>query len=145
MKEKNGALSHTNTAEFETTVGLGRDQNLIYGEIAPQSKFSKMDPEQLLCNGGALQIVADGGYQNGAVINRDAKFPAVVSQSEVSEGAKHNVSLPVTGQTETGVEQMEIASDFDESFLNADQDTIGTQEMDGECEADVNEEGIDNE
>lgn len=40
----NGALPHTNTAEFETTVELGRDQDLIIGEIAPQSKFSMMDP-----------------------------------------------------------------------------------------------------
>lgn len=41
----NGALPHTNTAEYETNVELGKNQNLIYGEIATQSKFSKMDPE----------------------------------------------------------------------------------------------------
>lgn len=45
------------------------------GEIDPQSKFSMMDPEQQPRNGGAIQVVTDGGYQNGAVINRDAKFP----------------------------------------------------------------------
>lgn len=38
------ALLHSNTAEFETTVELSKDQNLGYGQIAPQSKFLKMDP-----------------------------------------------------------------------------------------------------
>lgn len=112
----NGALPHTNTAEFETTVELGRDQNLIIGEIAPQSKFSMMDPEQQPRNGGAIQVVTDGGYQNGAVINRDAKFPAVVNQTEENIEPKEVVSQQETIQMEKGVEQMENVSDFDESF-----------------------------
>lgn len=124
----NGALPHTNTAEFETTVELGRDQNLIIGEIAPQSKFSMMDPEQQPRNGGAIQFVTDGGYQNGAVINRDAKFPAVVNQ------------------TEENIEPKENVSDFDESFLNAEQDAISTQDTDAEAlsDAEANTDGIGN-
>lgn len=136
----NGALPHTNTAEFETTVELGRDQNLIIGEIAPQSKFSMMDPEQQPRNGGAIQVVTDGGYQNGAVINRDAKFPAVVNQTEKNIEPKEAVSQQETVQMEKGEEQMENVSDFDESFLNAEQDAISTQDTD----ADANTDGIGN-
>lgn len=142
----NGALPHSNTAEFETTVELGRDQNLISGEIAPQSKFSKMDPDQQPRNGGAIQVVTDGGYQNGAVINRDAKFPAVISQTEENTESKDAVSQQENMERENGVEQMENVSDFDESFLSADQDTISTQNTDAEAvsDADANTDGIGN-
>lgn len=140
----NGALPHTNTAEFETTVELGRDQNLISGEIAPQSKFSKMDPEQLPQDGGAIQVVTDGGYQTGAVINRDTKFPAVTSPVEELAGPKEDVSILDT-QEEKEVEQMENISDFDESFLNAEQDAISTESTDGESVSDANSNGIGNE
>lgn len=143
----NGALPHTNSAEFETTVELGRDQNLIIGEIAPQSKFSMMDPEQQPRNGGAIQVVTDGGYQNGAVINRDAKFPAVVNQTEENIEPKESVSQQETVQMEKGEEQMENVSDFDESFLNAEQDAISTQDTDAEAlsDAEANTDGIGNE
>ena len=47
-----GALSHSNSAEYETTVELKKDQNLIYEKIASQRKFSKMNPKQQLRNGG---------------------------------------------------------------------------------------------
>lgn len=70
-----GALPHTNSAEYETTVELTRDQNVIYGKIAPQSKFSKMDPNQAPRNGGGEQVITDGGYNSGAIINKDAKYP----------------------------------------------------------------------
>lgn len=142
----NGALPHTNTAEFETTVELGRDQNLIIGEIAPQSKFSMMDPEQQPRNGGAIQVVTDGGYQTGAVINRDAKFPAVISQTEETTEAKETVSQLEDMETEKGVEQMKNLSDFDESFLNAEQDSISIQDADAESlsDADANTDGIGN-
>ena len=67
----NGALPHSNSAEYETTVELSRDQNIVYGKIAPQSKFSKMDPAQAPRSGGAEQVITDGGYNTGAVTNRD--------------------------------------------------------------------------
>lgn len=140
----NGALPHSNTAEFETIVELGRDQNLIIGEIAPQSKFSKMDPEQLPRNGGAIQVVTDGGYQNGAVINRDAKFPAVISPEEEITESKEDVSLQETLQTEKEIEQMENVSDFDESFLDADQAAFNAEDTDGEFISDTNTDGMEN-
>ena len=140
----NGALPHTNTAEFETTVELGRDQDLIIGEIAPQSKFSMMDPAQQPRDGGAIQVVTDGGYQNGAVINRDAKFPAVIEQTEETPESKEIV---VQQESIRGEEQMESVSDFDESFLDAEQDAIGTQDTDAGAmsDADANTDGIGNE
>ena len=145
----NGALPHTNTAEFETTVELGRDQNLIMGEIAPQSKFSMMDPEQQPREGGAIQVVTDGGYQNGAVINRDAKFPAVIEQTEEKSESKDSDSAVQQEdmQMEKGEEPMENISDFDESFLDAEQDAISTQDMDAGAmsDADANTDGIGNE
>lgn len=74
-----GALPHSNSAEYETTVELSRDQNLVYGKIAPQSKFSKMDPNQAPRSGGGEQVITDGGYNTGAVINRDPKYPVPAS------------------------------------------------------------------
>ena len=143
----NGALPHTNTAEFETTVELGRNQDLIIGEIAPQSKFSMMDPGQQSRNGGAIQVVTDGGYQNGAVINRDAKFPAVIEQTVEPSESKEFVVQQENMQMEKGVEQMVNMSDFDESFLDAEQDAISTQDTDAEAmsDADANTDGIGNE
>ena len=136
-----------NNAEFETTVELGRDQNLIIGEIAPQSKFSMMDPEQQPRDGGAIQVVTNGGYQNGAVINRDAKFPAVIEQTEETSETKEIVVQQENMQMEKGVEQMENMSDFDESFLDAEQDAIGTHDTDAGAmsDADANTDGIGNE
>ena len=142
----NGALPHTNTAEFETTVELGRDQNLIIGEIAQQSKFSMMDPGQQPRNGGAIQVVTDGGYQHGAVINRDAKFPAVINQTEETIESKECISQQENVQMEKVVEQIENISDFDESFLNAEEEAASTQDTDAEAlsDADVNTDGIGN-
>lgn len=143
----NGALPHTNTAEFETTVELGRDQDLIIGEIAPQSKFSMMDPVQQPRHGGAIQVVTDGGYQNGAVINRDAKFPAVIEQTEETPESKEIVVQQENIQMEKGVEQMENMNDFDESFLDAEQDAISAQDTDAGAmsDANTNTDGIGNE
>lgn len=143
----NGALPNTNTAEFETTVVLGRDHDLIIGEIAPQNKFSMMDPAQQPREGGAIQVVTDGGYQNGAVINRDAKFPAVIEQMEETPESKEIVVQQESMQMEKGEEQMESVSDFDESFLDAEQDAISTQNTDAEAmpDADANTDGIGNE
>ena len=141
-----GALPHTNSAEFETSVVLGKDQNLIYGEIAAQSKFSKMDPEQLPRNGGAIQVITDGGYQSGAVINHDAKFPAVVSDQNAEVEVQNNASqLENNNVTVGGVEEVTTVSDFDESFLDADQGENDTQEMDNALETNVDSEGIGNE
>lgn len=74
-----GALPHSNSAEYETTVELSRDQNIVYGKIAPQSKFTKMDPAQAPRSGGAEQVITDGGYNTGAVTNRDPKYPTTAS------------------------------------------------------------------
>lgn len=134
-----------NNAEFETTVELGRDQNLIIGEIAPQSKFSMMDPEQQPREGGAIQVVTDGGYQNGAVINRDAKFPAVIEQTEEKSESKDSAVQQEDMQMEKGKAPMENRSDFEESFLDAEQDVISTQDMDAGAMSDANTDGIGNE
>ena len=81
-----GALPHSNSAEYETTVELGKDQNLVYGKIAPQSKFSKMDPKQQPRNGGGEQVITDGGYRTGAVVNKDAKYPVLTEKSVQNKG-----------------------------------------------------------
>lgn len=74
-----GSLPHSNTAEFETKIELSKDQNLIYSKIAPQSKFEKMDPNQSSRKGGGEQVITDGGYSSGAIINRDSKYPVPVT------------------------------------------------------------------
>lgn len=91
--------------------------------------------------------MTDGGYQNGAVINRDAKFPAVIEQTEETPESKEIVVQQENMQMEKGEEQMENVSDFDESFLDAEQDAISTQNTDAEAmsDADANTDGIGNE
>lgn len=86
-----GALPHSNTAEFETKVELARDQNIVYGKIAPQSKFSKMDPKQQPRNGGGEQVITDGGYNFGAVRTKDPKYPVPAEQSIMQRANEHKV------------------------------------------------------
>lgn len=62
---KNGALYPGNTAEKESNVKLGKDQNLIEGKIGPQSKFEKSDG--IKRPGGGYQTITDGGYRNKAI------------------------------------------------------------------------------
>lgn len=76
-----GALPHSNSAKYETKVTLDKNQNLVYGKIAPQSKFQKMDPKQTSRNGGGTQIITDGGYKSGAVRNLDPKYPIPTKSS----------------------------------------------------------------
>lgn len=85
----NGALPHSNTAEFETRVELSQDQDLVYGKIAPQSKFSKMDIRQIPRRGGGEQVITNGGYTAGAVINRDTKYPVPAKSSFQQRSAEH--------------------------------------------------------
>lgn len=91
-----GALPHSNSAEFETTVALTRDQNLVYSKIAPQRKFSKMDQKGLPRRGGGEQIITGGGYKSGAVVNRDTKYPAVLNSSSRSGDFKRSVEVKNT-------------------------------------------------
>lgn len=84
-----GALPHSNTAEFETKVELARDQNIVYGKIAPQSKFSKMDPKQQSRNGGGEQVITDGGYRSGAIRTNDIKYPVPVKQNIMQRASEY--------------------------------------------------------
>lgn len=76
-----GALPNSNSAKYETKVALEKNQNLIYGKIAPQSKFQKMDPKQTPRKGGGTQVITDGGYKKGAIRNNDTKFPVPAKSS----------------------------------------------------------------
>ena len=95
-----GYRGNSNTAEFETKVELAHDQNVVYGKIAPQSKFSKMDPKQQPRNGGGEQVITDGGYNSGAVCTKDPKYPVPAKQSimkRVNEHkAKHGIKTSIT-------------------------------------------------
>ena len=84
-----GALPHGNTAEFETKVELARNQNVVYGRIAPQRKFSKMDPKQQPRNGGGEQVITDGGYQSGAIRTNDTKYPVPVKQNIMQRASEY--------------------------------------------------------
>lgn len=94
-----GALPHSNTAEFETKVELARDQNVIYGKIAPQSKFSKMDPKQQPRNGGGEQVITDGGYDSGAVRTKDPKYPVPAKQSIMQRANEHKAQHGIKTST----------------------------------------------
>lgn len=94
-----GALPHSNTAEFETKVELARDQNVVYGEIAPQNKFSKMDPKQQPRNGGGEQVITDGGYNSGAVRTKDSKYPVPAKQSIMQRANEHKAQQGIKTST----------------------------------------------
>lgn len=94
-----GALPHSNTAEFETKVELARDQNIVYGKIAPQSKFSKMDPKQQPRNGGGEQVITDGGYNSGAVRTKDPKYPVPAKQSIMQRANEHKAQRGIKMST----------------------------------------------
>lgn len=94
-----GALPHSNTAEFETKVELARDQNIVYGKIAPQSKFSKMDPKQQPRNGGGEQVITDGGYNSGAIRTKDPKYPVPAKQSIMQRANEHKAQHGIKTST----------------------------------------------
>lgn len=111
-----GSLPVSNSAKYETKAQLDKDQNVIYGEIAPQRKFQKMDSKSLPRNGGGEQVITDGGYRSGAVRNVDPKYPVPVktdyakkaqqfrqsqtnSQKTKGSGVKASIRARSTGKT----------------------------------------------
>ncbi len=88
-----GSLPHSNSAKYETKVTLDRNQNLVYGKIAPQSKFQKMDSKQTPRNGGGTQVITDGGYKSSAIRNSDSKFPVPTKSKAVTISQKFKKSL----------------------------------------------------
>jgi len=106
-RQNRGALPHSNTAKFETKVVLDRDQNVITGRIAPQSKFQKMDPKGTPRRGGGIQTITDGGYKSNAIRNNDPKFPTVSDKSSSkTESFKNSLSK----QTKVNKEKPHIKS-----------------------------------
>ena len=49
-----------------------------------------MDPEQKPRNGGGEQVITDGGYRSGAVINKDAKYPIPKENKSLSRENSHS-------------------------------------------------------
>lgn len=88
-----GSLPHSNSANYETKVVLDKNQNLVYGKIASQSKFQKMDPNQTVRNGGGIQVITNGGYNSGAVRNSDPKYPIPTKSKDVSTSQSFKNSL----------------------------------------------------
>lgn len=77
-----GALPPSNKATYETKVELAKDQNIVYGKIAPQQKFKDADPGHARRKGGGQQVITDGGYKSGAIRNKDPKYPVPVSKTD---------------------------------------------------------------
>lgn len=110
-----GALPPSNTAQYETKVELAKDQNLVYRKIAPQSQFVQDDPSHLARDGGGEQVITDGGYNNGAVRNRDSKFPATKKCDYAlkaqqfgkakSEGSTHSANHGNSNTKSTGIKR----------------------------------------
>lgn len=99
-----GSLPHSNSAKYETKVNLDRDQNLIYGQIAPQTKFQKMDVKQMARSGGGVQVVTDGGYEKGAIRNLDSKYPSPMENSNLTKSQSFKKSLEVREKTKSSKE-----------------------------------------
>lgn len=99
-----GALPHSNSAEYETQVELTRDQNVIYGKIAPQNKFSKMDPEQNPRKGGGEQVITDGGYDLEAVRNNDPKYPIPAKEAFLQRAEAYKEQNGISGSRKNGQE-----------------------------------------
>ncbi len=96
-----GALPHTNSAKFETKVVLDKNQNLVYGKIAPQSKFQKLDPKQKSRSGGGTQVITDGGYKSGAIRNNDTKYPVLSNKVNLSASQKFRDSISKDNKTKS--------------------------------------------
>ena len=64
-----GALPPSNPATKQTNVKLAKNQNLVYGKIAPQKQFQKADPKGMPRKGGGMQTITNGGYKSGAIKN----------------------------------------------------------------------------
>ena len=94
-----GSLPHSNSAKYETRVTLDKNQNLVYGKIAPQSKFQKMDPKQTPRKGGGTQVITDGGYKSGAVRNSDPKYPVPTKSTAVTTSQSFKQSLASSKKT----------------------------------------------
>lgn len=94
-----GSLPHSNSAKYETKVTLDKNQNLVYGKIAPQSKFQKMDPKQAPRKGGGTQVITDGGYKSGAVRNSDPKYPVPAKSKAVTTSQSFKQSLASSKKT----------------------------------------------
>ena len=97
-----GSLPHSNSAKYETRVTLDKNQNLVYGKIAPQSKFQKMDPKQEPRRGGGTQVITDGGYKSGAVRNSDPKYPVPAKSKTVTTSQSFKQSLASSKKTSGG-------------------------------------------
>ena len=72
---------------------------IVYGKIAPQSKFSKMDPKQQPRNGGGEQVITDGGYDSGAVRTKDPKYPVPAKQSIMQRANEHKAQHGIKTST----------------------------------------------
>lgn len=84
-----GALPPSNTAQRQQNVQLGKNQNVVYGKIAPQKQFQKADPKNLPRKGGGYQTITNGGFKTGAVKNVSANKATYASKTKsVSKGAK---------------------------------------------------------
>lgn len=55
-----------NTAKEVANVELAKNQNILVGQVAPQRQW---ETDGIPRNGGARQIVTDGGYRQGAIRN----------------------------------------------------------------------------
>lgn len=94
-----GALPQSNSAKYETKVTLDKNQNLVYGKIAPQPDFQKKDSKQTPRKGGGTQVITDGGYKNGAIRNNDTKFPVPAKSSLPTASQKFRDSVEKTNKT----------------------------------------------
>ena len=86
-----GALPPTNTAKRQQKVQLGKNQNVVYGKIAPQKQFQKADPKNLPRKGGSYQTITNGGFKTGAVKNvtaNKANYASKAKSMSASKGAK---------------------------------------------------------
>lgn len=83
-----GALPPSNTAQRQQNVQLGKNQNVVYGKIAPQKQFQKADPKNLPRKGGGYQTITNGGFKTGAVKNVSADKANYVSKAKSMGASK---------------------------------------------------------
>ncbi len=84
-----GALPPSNPATKQTNVKLAKNQNLVYGKIAPQRQFQKADPKGLPRKGGGMQTITNGGYKSGAIKNsRTLRAPSYRQKAAKMTAAK---------------------------------------------------------
>ena len=153
-----GGNERTETEPQDISLGLSTAENDIeYMQTSDLSVFGLEKAENCTLTLDFTDSESTGeGFivsGTGSLDLNGKKYDFILEDQELicievsEENTVYSGILDSSISMENGEEQMESVSDFDESFLDAEQDAISTQNTDAEAmpDADANTDGIGNE